>query len=121
MNRGTIKLDPLAKELLHGVTVRPISRQERTGWDKLMQQHHYLGYRAFVGESIRYVAELNGRWIALIGWASAAFQCEVRDKWIGWPPIIKNQHLRFFKVTNIARILRNFAARPFLALQLLRW
>ncbi|MCP5004320.1 MAG: transposase [Planctomycetes bacterium] len=28
---------------------------------------------------------------------------------------------RFFKVTTIARTLRDFAARPFLALQLLRW
>ncbi len=28
---------------------------------------------------------------------------------------------RFFKITNIAKTLRDFAARPFLALQLLRW
>jgi hypothetical protein len=103
MNLGKIKLDPLAKELLQGVTTRPISRQERIEWDKLMQQHHYLGYRGFVGESIRYIAESNGRWVALIGWASAAFQCEVRDKWIGWPPIIKNQRLRF--IANNTRFL----------------
>jgi hypothetical protein len=37
-----------------------------------------------VGESLRYVAKRNGKWVALLGWSSAAFHLRVRDAWIGW-------------------------------------
>ena len=38
-----------------------------------------------------------------IGWAAAALQCTVRDKWIGWPPVIKSQRLRL--LANNSRFL----------------
>ena len=88
MNHNTT-LDTPHKELLRTIEVRLISRPEQTRWDTLIRQNHYLGFRSFVGESIRYVAESHGHWLALIGWAAAALQCTVRDKWIGWPPCDK--------------------------------
>jgi hypothetical protein len=36
------------------------------------------------GESVKYIAEMGGEWVALIGWGSAVFKCAARDKWIGW-------------------------------------
>ncbi len=39
-----------------------------------MRQHHYLGFRSLVGESIRYVAESQGQWLALIGWAARSIK-----------------------------------------------
>ncbi len=45
--------------------VRPIQGEERENWDQLMADHHYLGLKHLVGESIRYVALLNGQWVAL--------------------------------------------------------
>jgi hypothetical protein len=66
----------------HAVTVRPITRRERSSWDNLMARHHYLGFRSLVGESIRYVAELDGGLLALLGWSAAALKCKPRDTWI---------------------------------------
>ena len=36
-----------------------------------MDQHHYLGNAYLVGETLRYVTERQGRWLALLGWFSA--------------------------------------------------
>ena len=43
-----------------------------------------------VGETLRYVAKQNGRWIALLGWSSAAFHLGPRDAWIGWTDAQRN-------------------------------
>jgi len=68
-----------------------------------MREHHYLGLRSFVGESLRYVAEWQGRWVALLGWCSAALKCQARDRFIGWPEVMKWQRLGL--VVNNARFL----------------
>ena len=52
--------------------VRPILVSEQKQWDKLVQNHHYLGLRAIVGEAMRYVAILDGTWVALVGFGAAA-------------------------------------------------
>ena len=57
---------------LSRVQVRLIRAEERAHWDELMRAHHSLGLVALVGRSLRYVAELDGRWLALLGWAGAA-------------------------------------------------
>ena len=55
-----------------------------TRWNKLVQKHHYLKEHRMVGESLKYVAKVNGNWFALLGWSSAAFHLRARDAWIGW-------------------------------------
>lgn len=103
MNQHTTPIDNTHNELLHSITVRPVSQNDQANWDTLMRQHHYLGFRSLVGESIRYVAESQGQWLALIGWAAAALKCTVRDKWIGWPPFLKSQRLKL--IANNSRFL----------------
>jgi len=88
---------------LRSIVVRLLRPGERTAWDRLMREHHYLGLRNFVGESLRYVAEWQGRWVALLGWCSAALKCEARDRFIGWPEVLKGQRLGL--VVNNARFL----------------
>lgn len=56
------------------LVVRPIHSQEESRWNELMNAHHYLGFRQLVGESIKYVAEINHQWVALLGWGTAAFK-----------------------------------------------
>jgi predicted transposase YbfD/YdcC len=68
-----------------------------------MAKHHYLGFQSLVGRSIRYVAQVNNQWVALIGWASAALKCTVRDTWIGWPQAIQWQRLHL--IANNSRFL----------------
>jgi hypothetical protein len=68
-----------------------------------MATHHYLGFHQLVGESIKYVAELERQWVALLGWGTAAFKCGARDKWIGWSR--EQQWERLVYVANNLRFL----------------
>ncbi len=85
------------------VRVRLIGADERREWDRLMRAHHYLGLTALVGRSLRYVAEVDGLWLALVGWASAALKCASRDRWIGWSPTLQWQRLNL--IANNSRFL----------------
>jgi hypothetical protein len=86
-----------------GIIVRPIAPDERSEWDGLMSQYHYLGLKSLVGKSIRYVAESQGHWLALLGWAASALKCQPRDRWIGWSQAI--QWHRLHLIVNNARFL----------------
>jgi hypothetical protein len=88
---------------LCSIVVRPITLDERDRWDRLMSQYHYLGLKSLVGKSLRYVAELDGRWLALLGWAASALKCKPRDTWIGWSQAIQWQRLHL--IVNNARFL----------------
>lgn len=90
-------------EQVKSVVVRPIERAEQPAWRQLMKAHHYLGFRVLVGHSMKYVATLNGRWVALLGWGGAAFKVGVRDEWIGWSP--HQQWQRLHLVVNNLRFL----------------
>ncbi len=61
---------PLLKERpLRAVRVRPTrGLEERRRWDQLVKQHHYLPFQGLVGCGLRHVAELDGQWVALVGW-----------------------------------------------------
>ena len=80
---------PNISSLVRAVQVRPVEPEEIPRWSSLMAAHHYLGVPALVGESIRYVATIERKWVALLGWSSAALKCGPRDRWIGWPAIFQ--------------------------------
>ena len=73
---------------LPGVSARPFrDATEQAKWDRLMDAHHYPGFRCLFGGGLRHVAETSGgRWVALVGWAPGAFKIKARDAWIGWAP-----------------------------------
>ena len=83
--------------------VRPIRPEERDVWRTLMATHHYLGFRGLVGESLSYVACVEEEWVALLGWAAAAWMSRPRDQWIGWTRAQQWARLRF--VVNNTRFL----------------
>lgn len=93
----------LRKAEFGDLEVRPITAEENEQWDRLMKQHHYLGFRSLVGETIKYVALFHGQWIALIGWGSAAFKTRHRDAWIGWTKEQQWPRLKF--IANNQRFL----------------
>jgi len=88
---------------LRTVQVRLIRPGEKQLWNDLMREHHYLGFQGWVGESLRYVAEWEGSWVALVGWCAAALKCGARDRWIGWPELLRYQRLAL--IANNARFL----------------
>lgn len=88
---------------LQSLVVRPIQPQEESRWNQWMSTHHYLGFRKLVGESIKYVAELQNEWVALLGWGTAAFKCGSRDEWIDWTK--EQQWTRLVFIANNLRFL----------------
>ena len=89
---------------LREVTVRPtVGAAERQRWDELMGAHHYLPFRTLVGRSMRHVAVLGERWLALVGWQAGAFKLRARDEWIGWLP--EQQFRRLHLVANNSRFV----------------
>jgi len=92
-----------AVALLGAVHVRPCERGEMPRIKSLLRAHHYLGFRGVVGESLAYVAEVEGEWLAVLLWAAAAFKCKPRDAWIGWHPAVTWQRLHL--VANNVRFL----------------
>ena len=89
--------------LLNGVQVRLIESMERERHDQLMIQEHYLGSAQLVGEQLRYVADYEGQWVALMSWSAAAYQLKLREGWIGWTQRQKRRRLPL--VVNNSRFL----------------
>ena len=90
---------PVVKE----VVLRLARPDERVRWDECMDAQHYLGFKQFAGRGLRYIAEWQGRWLALLGWQTGAFQCRPRDKWLGWHPSV--QFKRLHLIGNNTRFL----------------
>jgi predicted transposase YbfD/YdcC len=62
-----------------------------------------LGFRGVVGESLAYLAEAGGEWLAVLWWAAAALKYRPRDEWVGWHPAVAWQRLHL--VANNVRFL----------------
>jgi hypothetical protein len=77
---------PNAEEqaVLNQLVVRVITPEERARWNELVSTHHYLKNATLVGEHLCYVAEYQGTWLALLGWAAPARHLRPRDAWVGW-------------------------------------
>lgn len=72
------------QKLLDSVKVRLIRKEELPRWNSLIREHHYLHDETMVGRCARYVAHVQGKWLALLGWSSAAYRLKAREAWIGW-------------------------------------
>ena len=90
--------------LLLGAQLRLIIEPvERERFDQMLLQGHYLHSADFVGQQLRYVAQYQGQWVALLVWSAAAYKLKLREQWIGWSdrqkqrrlPLVVN-HSRFF-------------------------
>ena len=84
--------------------MRLITLEEKSRWDALICERHYLGNAHLVGRQLRYVAERGGQWIALIGWNIAAYHLKGREEWIGWT-IEQRLKRRKFVVQNSRYLL----------------
>ena len=91
------------QDLLNRVTVRLVGREERAHFDELLVKEHYLHSAELVGEQLRYVAQVQGQWLALLTWNAAAFNLKDREQWIGWSPGQKRRRLTL--VVNNSRFV----------------
>jgi len=90
-------------EILKRVTVRLLGDEDRARFDALLEQKHYLCSAQMVGRTLRYVAELDGEWVALACFSAAALHLKAREKWIGWTPRQRARRLGF--IVNNSRYL----------------
>jgi len=72
-------------------------------YNSLVQQHHYLGYRQIVGNHLKYIAFIDDKPVACLGWGSAAWSVKSRDLFIGWDKPTKEKNLHF--MANNTRFL----------------
>lgn len=68
-----------------------------------MERFHYLGDATLVGESLRYLAQLDGEMVALLSWGAASLHNGPRDRHVGWDEASKKANLNL--VVNNARFL----------------
>ena len=88
---------------LSEVIVDIVVPEEQARFRSLMQAHHYLGALPKIGETLWYVAHLNGTWLALAVFSAAALKCRARDAWVGWD--FRTQYGRLHLVSNNTRLL----------------
>lgn len=91
-------------EVLGRVGVRLIEPEEKARWDGLICERHYLRNADLVGRQLRYVAELDGQWVALVGWNVASYHLKGREEWLGWT-IEQRLKRRKFVVQNSRYLL----------------
>jgi len=90
-------------------TIRPLRIEFVSGnpesklWDYVVNRYHYLGHRMMVGRSLKYLVYHGNRLIAAVGWRAAALKLEARDRFIGWSPVQRAEHLG--EVANNNRFL----------------
>ena len=85
------------------VSVRLMKEEERERFDAQLEQEHYLHSARLGGRTMRYVAEVDGQWVALIAFSGAAPHLKGREKWMGWSPRQRARRLGF--VANNSRFL----------------
>jgi hypothetical protein len=91
------------KELLENVTVRLLAENEVGQFNFYLERDHYLESSRFAGQSLRYVAEVEGHWVALLTFSAAALHLKARERWIGWSP--RQRARRLGLVVNNSRYL----------------
>jgi hypothetical protein len=90
-------------DYLRQVTVRLMLPEERERFDALLESEHYLHSARVGGPSLRYVAEVQGHWVALLVFGGAAPHTKAREQRIGWTP--RQRARRLCWVVNNSRFL----------------
>jgi Druantia protein DruA/DDE_Tnp_1-associated/Transposase DDE domain len=90
-------------EILRRIAVRLVREEERERFDQALEQEHYRHSARLGGQALRYIAELDGEWIALITFSAPALNLKAREKWIKWSPRQRARRLCF--IINNSRFL----------------
>jgi predicted transposase YbfD/YdcC len=98
-----LALPPVESEVLERVTVRLLAAHERPEFDRLLREEHYLHSSVLVGQSLCYVAEVAGQWLALLTFSAPALHLKARERWLGWTP--RQRARRLGLVVNNSRFL----------------
>lgn len=90
-------------EFLRKVSVRLVPDEEHARFDERLEKDHYTHSARLGGQSLRYVAEVEGQWVALVTFSGAAPHTKAREEKIRWTPRQRARRLCF--VVNNSRFL----------------
>lgn len=94
------ELLPLRVQEVSQASQRPVRRQLEVA----LHRYHYLGYRSRVGRNLQYwVCDPQDRPLAAVVFGAPAWQCAVRDQWIGWGALERARQLE--QIVNNTRFL----------------
>jgi len=85
------------------MTLRPIEREEWSGFRLHMERYHYLGLVKPAGESMCYAAFVGTELVALLMWSAPALHNHPRDAYVGWDKRARERNLPW--VVNNTRFL----------------
>ena len=87
-------------------------------FNRLIEEHHYLGYTQPVGEHLKYLVYSGERPIACLAWSSAPRHLGCRDRFIGWSAEARRRNIRFIAY-NTRYLILPWVQVPHLASHLL--
>lgn len=90
-------------DFLRQVTVRLLADAEVGQFNVYLEREHYLQSSRLAGQSLRYVAEVDGQWVALLTFSASALHLKAREQWIGWSA--RQRARRLGLVVNNSRFL----------------
>lgn len=90
-------------DFLRKVAVRLLADNEVGPFNFYLESEHYLESSRFAGQSLRYVAEVDGQWVALLTFSAPALHLKAREQWIGWSA--RQRARRLGLVVNNSRFL----------------
>ena len=90
-------------DVLDRVTVRLVKEDEIGQFNYYLEEEHYLESSQLVGQWLRYVAEVDGQWVALLTFSAPALHLKARELWIGWSA--RQRARRLGLVVNNSRFL----------------
>lgn len=93
----------LEKNVLKAVRVRLVLPEEMDRFNRLLREQHYLHSDKIGGRHLRYVAELDGQWIAILAFSNPALNIKARENWIQWSQRQRARRLNF--IVNNSRFL----------------
>ncbi|MCL1809632.1 MAG: DUF4338 domain-containing protein [Clostridiales bacterium] len=82
-------------------------------WNKLVDEHHYLGFDSSFGGRVKYVVTLGHRIVGAVSFCSAVYQLGPRDAYIGWdgetraamlPRLVNNNRFLILPWVSIANL-----------------
>jgi hypothetical protein len=111
---------PGGKDNGNGLRIEVIvTWEDRKRFDRLLGQYHYMGQSKSVGDFLRQVAVLDGRWVGLLAWGAACYALKDRDRYIGWTPTLRAERQKLIVQNRRFALLSEKGAHPNLASRIL--
>ena len=117
MNKTT-EINETETSCVARVRIRLIEADELSTWNALVDEKHYLSSR-LVGPTLRYIAEVDGKWVGLLSFGQGSYHLQQRDSFIGWTDVQRGRRLSLLAQNTRFVLLHERGQYPNLASRIL--